>query len=205
MKGLTRNHRLGQLALWLSCLPIAIAGCGEATVLPALDTEYGFHNIRFETDTSKVSGLVPFPWQSVTDDVVPHGIDSFTYLRPSDSLTVQGYPVTRIAYTFYKGQLSCVFVTVKGQTTLANIVKAFQAKYGPGSSPWGLTENERLWIGRQVELDTRYYDGGLPEYYVPQKEIYTFTIASLVVRSRIEKDEKRIMAADSTVELSRSK
>jgi hypothetical protein len=147
---------------------------------------------------------VRFPWQSVTDDVVPHGIDSFTYLRASDSLTVQGYPVTRIAYTFYKGQLSCVFVTVKGQNTLANIVKAFQAEYGPGSSSGGLTENERLWIGRKVELDTRYYDGGLPEYYVPQKEIYTFTIANLVVRSRIEKDEERIMAVDSTVALSKS-
>jgi hypothetical protein len=181
---------------YLICLGL-LASCSTATPLPALDAEYGFKGLKFETDTTTLTGLSPIWWESVTDDVVPHAVVSFTYTRPADTLTAWGYPVQRIAYTFYKGKLSCVFVTVKGEATFDHIVKAMQAVYGAGEGTFGLATNERLWIGRKVEVDTRHFIGGLPDYYVPEKEIYTFNIASLLVRRQIEKDEQLVLAADS--------
>jgi hypothetical protein len=182
--------------LWLVIVGL-LAGCSTATPLPTLDKEYGFKGLKFETDTSDVTGLVPIRWESVTDDIIPHEVHSGTYLRPADALTAWGYPVRRIAYTFYRGKLSCVFVTVQGDETLSSIIKAMQDSYGSGEWVFGRAFNERLWIGKKVEVDTRYYDGGLPDYYVPSKEIYTFTIASLVMRQLIEKDEQLVLASDS--------
>ncbi len=177
----------------------AAFGCSTPNTFPALDDEYSFKGLRFETDSSVISGLVSEQWESVTDDVVPHEVYSFTYTRPSDTLQFLGHPVTRIAYTFYKGKLSCVFVTVKGDNNLDNIVKDLKKVYGPGEGIWGLADSERLWLGKKVEIDTRHYDGGLVNYYVPQKEIYTFTIASLVVRKNIQHDEKLISMANDSI------
>lgn len=176
---------------------VLLAGCSTATPLPALDNEYGFKGIKFEADTSTVPGRVPVRWESVTDDIIPPRVLDGTYTRPTDTLTAWGYPVRRIAYTFYRGKLSCVFITVQGDEVFSNIVKAMQASYGEGEGTLGRAFNERLWIGKKVEIDTRHYDGGLPDYYVPSKEIYTFNIASLVVRQLIEKDEQIVLASDS--------
>jgi len=178
-------------------LLMLLFGCSTATPLPALDKEYGFRGLKFETDTSAVPGRVPVRWESVTDDIIPPRVLDGTYVRPTDTLTAWGYPVRRLAYTFYRGKLSCVFITVQGDEVLSNIVKAMQASYGEGQGTLGRESNERLWTGRKVEIDTRHFDGGLPDYYVPSKEIYTFNIASLVVRQLIEKDEQLVLASDS--------
>jgi hypothetical protein len=183
-------------ALGLAVMAL-LAGCSTSTPLPALDEEYGFKGLKFETDTSAVPGLVPVRWESVTDDIIPPRILDGTYIRPTDTLTAWGYPVRRIAYTFYRGKLSCVFITVQGGEIFSNIVRAMQASYGEGEGTFGLASNERLWIGKKVEVDTHLYNGGLPDYYVPNKEIYTFNIASLVVRQLIEKDEQLVLASDS--------
>jgi hypothetical protein len=126
---------VGQV-LWFVVMALLL-GCSTAAPLPALDKEYGFKGLKFETDTSAVPGLVPVRWESVTDDIIPPRILSGTYTRPTDTLTAWGYPVQRIAYTFYRGKLSCVFVTVQGEETLSNIVRAMQASYGEGEGTLG--------------------------------------------------------------------
>jgi hypothetical protein len=133
----------------------------------------------------------------MTDDIIPPQILSGTYIRPTDTLTAWGYPVRRIAYKFHRGKLSCVFVTVQGEEILSNIVKAMQASYGEGKGTFRHASNERLWIGKKVIIDTRHFDGGLPDYNVPSKEIYTFDISSSVVLKFIEKDEQLVLASDS--------
>jgi hypothetical protein len=108
--------------LFLLCSLVAQAQKNKSLVPSprALDEKYGFRDVRFETDTTAITGL----------KLLSRDKETSFYLRPSDSKKIGEAELNTIVYAFYKGHLMCVMLKAKGEENATTLLDVFTAQYG---------------------------------------------------------------------------
>ncbi len=87
-----------------------------------MDAKYGFRDLRFETDTTAISGL---------KRAFTTGATVF-YRRPADNLTVGTATLKSLLYGFVNGKLSRIALETQSVINTTPVREAFQAEYGEG-------------------------------------------------------------------------
>jgi len=119
-----------------------------------MDAKYGFREVRFEADTTTISGL---------QRAFKTGVTVY-YRRPADNLTVGTATLASIYYGFVEGKLAEVLLETKGFENTNAVREAFQAEFGEGCSVcggrgdyyWG-SDKERI----TIDVDTANGDASI--------------------------------------------
>ncbi len=123
---------------------LLVAGAAHAQSAAALDTKYGFRDLKFETDTSAIEGLVRV-------EATPLKLIAS---RPTDSHKVGSATIARIDYGFYQGKLYEVTLTTKGLVSSHALREALESQYGEGKLVATMGQ-DRNWDGQEVRLTYR--------------------------------------------------
>ncbi len=130
----------------LFILIVFVSFFSNAQKITVLDDENGFRDIHFGDSLSLYPTMKAFEKSKDSN---------FTYYRKTDDSLVFVEAKVDIVYTFYKGQLSTVFVHALDSLGSRKILKSLQKSYGPGYQQDKYMETY-LWYGRLVNLS--YYE-----------------------------------------------
>lgn len=117
----------------------------QQQLLAKLDARNGFRDVTFGTHLKYFKKVV---LESKEDD-------DRNYRRVTDQLSINGMPLTEIVYGFYKERLHHIYLTSPGVENSRQLLKFFQAIYGPGERVYEETEafdNMIQWTGKKVVL-----------------------------------------------------
>jgi len=120
------------------------SGAVWAQSVADLDTKYGFRDLKFETDTSAIDGLVPGEATAV----------KLLATRPDDSKKIGQATLNSITYGFYQGKLYEVTIVTKGLTNSHALREVLEGQYGEGALV-SAAGQDRNWDGKQVRLTYR--------------------------------------------------
>ena len=123
---------------------LLVGGATHAQSAADLDTKYGFRDVKFETDTSAIEGLV-------TGTATPLKLLAS---RPTDSRKIGQAAINAITYGFYQGKLYEVNIVAKGLTNAHALREALESQYGEGTLVAAMGQ-DRNWDGKQVRLTYR--------------------------------------------------
>lgn len=130
--------------LTLLAATLLTAGGAYAQSADALDAKYGFRDLKFETDTSAIEGLV-------FGEATPLKLLAS---RPSDARKVGAATISRIDYGFYQGRLYEVTLVTKGLTNSHALREVLEGQFGEGTLVSAVAQ-DRNWDGKQVRLTYR--------------------------------------------------
>jgi hypothetical protein len=133
---LKTKSNMKKVAMILSILTLFIAN-SFAQDEKALDEKYGFRTAKFESLKSTFKNLV----------VVEPG----WYKSTTENLTLGNYKLKRVAYNFYKNQLSCIVVEIDGLVNSRGILGILQSAYGKGYQSNEYIE-EYNWFGEKITM-----------------------------------------------------
>ncbi|MBC7449602.1 MAG: hypothetical protein H7330_16240 [Hymenobacteraceae bacterium] len=119
-------------------------GAAHAQSVADLDTKYGFRDLKFETDTSAIEGLVP-------SEATPLKLIAS---RPADAKKIGGATISRIDYGFYQGRLYEVAIVTKGVTNSHALREVLESQFGEGTLV-SAAGQDRNWDGKLVRLAYR--------------------------------------------------
>lgn len=102
-------------------LSVASANAQSFAGRRKMDEKYGFRDVRFESDSTSISGL-------------KHAFDQRGeryYERPTDNLHIGEAELKAIYYVFVNGKLSEVDLMIEGATNTNAVYAALKEEYGP--------------------------------------------------------------------------
>ncbi|MCG3149646.1 MAG: hypothetical protein PCFJNLEI_03111 [Verrucomicrobiae bacterium] len=135
--------------LILSLMLLVIGKLGAADNDPVkpgslayLDSQYGFRDLKFEQELAACPGMT----------LVEDSGDLKFYARPADALEQGGVKLKSIEYSFYKGKLANVMLTVAGGVDPTPLFKSLQTDYGTAQQSPN-KPGKFYWFGKKVVVD----------------------------------------------------
>ncbi len=108
----------------------------------ALDKQNGFRNFHFGDTISQFADLKPIHF---TNDSL-----FISYRKNNEDSIINGAKVD-IVYTFFKGELSTVYLATRDSLGSRKVLQILQKLYGKGKQDDPYVER-RIWYGREVIL-----------------------------------------------------
>ena len=125
---------------------VSISVFANAQKITALDDQNGFREMHFGDSLSLFPTLKAFEYSKDS---------SFIFYRKTDENLIFSGAKVDIVYTFYRGQLSTVFIHSLDSLGSRKILKTLQNSYGTGYQQDKYMETY-MWYGRLVNLS--YYE-----------------------------------------------
>ncbi|MBC6989913.1 hypothetical protein [Hymenobacter sp. BT491] len=139
-----------------------------------MDEKYGFREVTFEQPVSSFKNLKFF---------VKKGLSKI-YDRSNESLLLGTYRLQHVYYTFYKGLLSEVTVTLSERPNVEGVFGLLVKAYGPAA----VVENTYQWEGQRVRMTLQ------PSYYGSEAILRVFS-KPLLQREQADKEASDRRAA----------
>ncbi len=127
---------------YLLLIFISLAIKGYAQDIHFLDNSYGFRGVKFESSITEHPTMQPI---FVTEDSA-----YISYRRSDENFSIDGAKVD-IVYTFYKNQLSTVYIQTIDSMGSRIVLKALQKDYGKGKKEDPYIE-KYMWYGTKVMM-----------------------------------------------------
>lgn len=123
---------------------------GNSQNTKALDEQYGFRGIKFETSITEFQNLeqIQIP-ASMAAYAIPVDKQVFKYYVPTNKQDTAG--LDQIIYAFYKDKLYGMWIITSGEKDSDNMLNTLKTAFGSGSKyPFVNIENYNIWKGKKV-------------------------------------------------------